>query len=68
MPSANIYMDQLVRREETKFVCADSVVGTQDKRHLLLYRSDTPYKSVRGYYQTKSHPSAMNRLPIRAVF
>ena len=58
MPSANIYMDQLVGREETKFdVRRFQWIGTQDKRHLLFYiRSDTPYKSVGDIIKAKEPP------------
>jgi tripartite-type tricarboxylate transporter receptor subunit TctC len=58
MPSANIYMDQLVGREETKFdVRRFQWIGTQDKRHLVFYiRSDTPYKSVGDIIKAKEPP------------
>jgi len=48
MPSANIYMDQLVARGEVRFdVRKFNWIGTQDKRHLLFYmRTDAPYKSL----------------------
>lgn len=48
MPSANIYMDQLVGRGEVRFdVRKFNWIGTQDKRHLLFYmRADAPYKSL----------------------
>src|SRR3989304_513236 len=58
MPSANIYMDQLVGRQETKFdVRRFQWIGTQDKRHLVFYmRSDTPYKSVGDIVKAKEPP------------
>ncbi len=58
MPSANIYMDQLVRRDEIKFdVRRFHWIGTQDKRHLVFYmRSDTPYKSVGDIIKAKEPP------------
>lgn len=48
MPSANIYMDQLVGRGEVRFdVRKFNWIGTQDKRHLVFYmRTDAPYKSL----------------------
>jgi len=58
MPSANIYMDQLVGRGEIKFdVRRFHWIGTQDKRHLVFYiRSDTPYKSVGDIIKAKEPP------------
>lgn len=58
MPSANIYMDQLVGRGEIKFdVRKFQWIGTQDKRHLVFYiRSDTPYKSVGDIVKAKEPP------------
>ncbi|MBI3065722.1 MAG: hypothetical protein HYY82_12420 [Deltaproteobacteria bacterium] len=58
MPSANIYMDQLVGRDEVKFdVRRFHWIGTQDKRHLVFYmRSDTPYKSVGDIMKAKEPP------------
>jgi tripartite-type tricarboxylate transporter receptor subunit TctC len=58
MPSANIYMDQLVGREEIKFdVRRFHWIGTQDKRHLVFYmRSDTPYKTVGDIVKAKEPP------------
>jgi tripartite-type tricarboxylate transporter receptor subunit TctC len=48
MPSANIYMDQLVGRGEVRFdVRKFNWIGTQDKRHLVFYmRTDAPYNSL----------------------
>jgi len=58
MPSANIYMDQLVGRGEVKFdVRKLHWVGTQDKRHLVFYiRSDTPFRSVGDIVKAKEAP------------
>lgn len=58
MPSANIYMDQLVGRGEVKFdVRKFHWIGTQDKRHLVFYiRSDTPFKSVGDIIKAKEPP------------
>lgn len=58
MPSANIYMDQLVGRAEVKFdVRKFNWIGTQDKRHLLFYmRSDAPYKSLGDIIKAKEPP------------
>jgi tripartite-type tricarboxylate transporter receptor subunit TctC len=58
MPSANIYMDQLVGRDEIKFdVRKFQWIGTQDKRHLIFYiRSDAPYKSVGDIIKAKEPP------------
>ncbi len=58
MPSANIYMDQLVGRGEVKFdVRKFNWIGTQDKRHLVFYiRSDTPFKSVGDIIKAKEPP------------
>jgi len=58
MPSANIYMDQLVGRDEIKFdVRKFHWIGTQDKRHMVFYmRSDTPYKSVGDIIKAKETP------------
>jgi tripartite-type tricarboxylate transporter receptor subunit TctC len=58
MPSANIYMDQLMGRGEVKFdVQKFNWIGTQDKRHLVFYiRSDTPYKSVGDLIKANQPP------------
>jgi tripartite-type tricarboxylate transporter receptor subunit TctC len=58
MPSANIYMDQLVGRKEAKFdVRKFHWIGTQDKRHLVFYmRSDSPYRSVEDIVKAKEPP------------
>ena len=58
MPSANVYMDQLVGRGEIKFdVRRFHWIGTQDKRHLVFYiRSDTAYKSVGDIIKAKEPP------------
>jgi tripartite-type tricarboxylate transporter receptor subunit TctC len=58
MPSANIYMDQLVGRGEVKFdIRKFHWIGTQDKRHLVFYmRSDTPFKSVGDIIKAKEPP------------
>jgi tripartite-type tricarboxylate transporter receptor subunit TctC len=58
MPSANIYMDQLVGRGEVKFdVRKFNWIGTQDKRHLVFYmRSDAPYKSLGDIVKAKEPP------------
>jgi tripartite-type tricarboxylate transporter receptor subunit TctC len=58
MPSANIYMDQLVGRGEVKFdVRRFNWIGTQDKRHLVFYmRSDAPYKTLGDIIKAKEPP------------
>jgi len=58
MPSANIYMDQLVGRPEAQFdVRKFNWIGTQDKRHLVFYmRSDAPYKSIGDIIKAKEPP------------
>jgi len=58
MPSANIYMDQLVGRGEVRFdVRKFNWIGTQDKRHLVFYmRSDAPYKSLGDIIKAKEPP------------
>jgi tripartite-type tricarboxylate transporter receptor subunit TctC len=58
MPSANIYMDQLVGRAEARFdVRKFNWIGTQDKRHLVFYmRSDAPYKSLGDIIKAKEPP------------
>ena len=58
MPSANIYMDQLVGRAEAQFdVRKFNRIGTQDKRHLVFYmRSDAPYKSIGDIIKAKEPP------------
>ena len=58
MPVANIYMDQIIGREEVKFDVQKFLwIGTQDKRHLVFYvRSDTPYKSVEDVIKAKEPP------------
>ena len=58
MPSANIYMDQLVGRAEVRFdVRKFNWIGTQDKRHLVFYmRADAPYKSLGDMIKAKEPP------------
>ncbi|MBI2360524.1 MAG: hypothetical protein HYV04_16750 [Deltaproteobacteria bacterium] len=58
MPSNNLYMDQLVGRKEVQFdVRKLAWIGTQDKRHMLLYmRSDTPYQSIGDVVKAKEPP------------
>jgi tripartite-type tricarboxylate transporter receptor subunit TctC len=58
MPSATIYMDQLVGRSEVKFdVRKFNWIGTQDKRHMVFYmRSDAPYKSLGDIIKAKEPP------------
>jgi len=58
MPSANIYMDQLMGRAEVRFdVRKFNWIGTQDKRHLVFYmRSDAPYKSLGDIIKAKEPP------------
>jgi tripartite-type tricarboxylate transporter receptor subunit TctC len=58
MPSANVYMDQLVGRAEARFdVRKFNWIGTQDKRHLVFYmRSDAPYKSLGDIIKAKEPP------------
>lgn len=58
MPSASIYMDQLVGRKEVQFdVRKFNWLGTQDKRHMLLYmRTDTPYQSIDDVVKSKEPP------------
>lgn len=58
MPSANIYMDQLVGRKEVQFDVRKLLwIGTQDKRHLVFYmRSDTPFRSIGDIVKAKVAP------------
>jgi tripartite-type tricarboxylate transporter receptor subunit TctC len=58
MPSSTLYMDQLVGRGEVKFdVRKFNWIGTQDKRHMVLYmRSDSPYKSLGDIIKAKEPP------------
>ena len=58
MPSATVYMDQLVGRAEVRFdVGKFNWIGTQDKRHMVLYmRSDSPYKSLGDIIMAKEPP------------
>jgi tripartite-type tricarboxylate transporter receptor subunit TctC len=48
MPGASVYMEQVVGRRETQFDWKKfNFIGTQDKRHQVLYmRTDAPYKSI----------------------
>lgn len=59
MPSNNLYMDQLAGRKEVQFdVRKFAWIGTQDKRHMLLYiRSDTPYRSINDVIKAKEPPT-----------
>ncbi len=59
MPSSNLYMDQLTGRKEVQFdVRKLAWIGTQDKRHMLLYiRSDTPYQSINDVIKAKEPPT-----------
>ena len=58
MPSASVYMDQLVGRKEVKFdVRKFNWIGTQDKRHQVVYmRADTPFKSIEDVMKAKEPP------------
>lgn len=58
MPSNTIYMDQLVGRKEVRFdVRKLNWIGTQDKRHMVLYmRADAPYRSIDDVIQAKEPP------------
>lgn len=58
MPGAGAYMDQLVGRRETQFVWQKfNFIGTQDKRHQILYmRTDAPYKSIDDVIKAKTPP------------
>lgn len=58
MPSASVYMDQLVGRKEAKFdVRKFNWIGTQDKRHQVVYmRADAPYKSIEDVMKAKEPP------------
>ncbi|MBI2361208.1 MAG: hypothetical protein HYV04_20270 [Deltaproteobacteria bacterium] len=58
MPSASVYMDQLVGRKEAKFdVRKFNWIGTQDKRHQVVYmRADTPFKSIEDVMKAKEPP------------
>jgi tripartite-type tricarboxylate transporter receptor subunit TctC len=58
MPSASIYMDQLVGRKEAKFdVRRFNWIGTQDKRHQVVYmRADAPFKSIEDVMKAKEPP------------
>jgi len=58
MPSASVYMDQLVGRKEAKFdVRKFNWIGTQDKRHQVVYmRADAPYKSMEDVMNAKEPP------------
>lgn len=59
MPSNNLYMDQLAGRKEVQFdVRKFAWIGTQDKRHMLLYiRSDTPYQTINDVIKAKEPPT-----------
>jgi len=58
MPSASVYMDQLVGRKEAKFdVRKFNWIGTQDKRHQVVYmRADAPFKSIEDVMNAKEPP------------
>jgi tripartite-type tricarboxylate transporter receptor subunit TctC len=58
MPSNTIYMDQLVGRKEVQFdVRKLNWIGTQDKRHMVLYmRTDAPYQSLGDVIKAKEPP------------
>ena len=58
MPSASVYMDQLVGRKEVKFdVRKFNWIGTQDKRYQVVYmRTDAPYKSIEDVIKPKEPP------------
>ena len=58
MPSASVYMDQLVGRKEVKFdVKKFNWIGTQDKRYQVVYmRADAPYKSIEDVIKPKEPP------------
>ena len=58
MPSASVYMDQLVGRKEVKFdVRKFNWIGTQDKRYQVVYmRADAPYKSIEDVIKPKEPP------------
>jgi len=58
MPSASVYMDQLVGRKEVKFdVRKFHWIGTEDKRYQVVYmRADAPYKSIEDVIKAKEPP------------
>lgn len=58
MPSASVYMDQLVGRKEVKFDARKfNWIGTQDKRHQVVYmRADAPYKTIEDVMKAKDPP------------
>ena len=58
MPSASVYMDQLVGRKEAQFdIRKFKWIGTQDKRHQVVYmRTDAPYKSIEDVMKAKEPP------------
>jgi tripartite-type tricarboxylate transporter receptor subunit TctC len=58
MPGASVYMEQVIGRRETMFDWGKfNFIGTQDKRHQLLYmRSDAPYKTIHDVIKAKEPP------------
>ena len=58
MPSNTIYMDQIAGRKEVQFdVRKFNWIGTQDKRHMVLYmRADSPYQSIDDIIKDKEPP------------
>jgi tripartite-type tricarboxylate transporter receptor subunit TctC len=58
MPSASVYMDQLVGRKEAKFdVRKLHWIGTQDKRHQVVYmRADATCKAIDDVKKAKEPP------------
>ena len=58
MPSNTIYMDQIAGRKEVQFdVRKFNWIGTQDKRHMVLYmRADSPYQSIDDIIKAKEPP------------
>jgi tripartite-type tricarboxylate transporter receptor subunit TctC len=58
MPSNTLYMDQLAGRKEVQFdVRKFNWIGTEDKRHMVLYiRADAPYQSIDDIINAKEPP------------
>ena len=58
MPANTIYMDQLAGRKEVQFdVRKFNWIGTEDKRHMVLYmRADSPYQSIDDIIKAKEPP------------
>src|SRR3972149_6855168 len=58
MAANTIYMDQLAGRKEVQFdVRKFNWIGTEDKRHMVLYmRADSPYQSIDDIIKAKEPP------------